>query len=49
MKAVLFSDNLNSLHLTMLKSVLLVLSLLPVSHFIWLCCTNLASKAYSAI
>ena len=34
MKAVLFSDNLNSLHLTMLKSVLLVLSLLPVSHFI---------------
>lgn len=33
MKALLLSDEINHFHWSMLKSVLLVLSLLPLSHF----------------
>lgn len=33
MKALLLSDQINHFHWSMLKSVLLVLSLLPLSHF----------------
>ncbi|SPL72261.1 hypothetical protein [Acinetobacter stercoris] len=33
MKALLLSDEINHFHWAMLKSVLLVLSLLPASHF----------------
>lgn len=39
MKALLLSDEINHFHWSMLKSVLLVLSLLPMSHFfmeLWL-------------
>jgi hypothetical protein len=34
MKVLLLSDEINQLHWSMLKSVLLVLSLLPISHFL---------------
>lgn len=34
MKALLLSDEINQFHWTVLKSVLLILSLLPVSHFL---------------
>ena len=33
MKALLVSDEINHFHWSMLKSILLVLSLLPLSHF----------------
>ena len=33
MKALILSDEINDLHWTMLKSVLLILSLLPLSYF----------------
>ena len=33
MKALLISDEINQFHWSMLKSVLLILSLLPLSHF----------------
>ena len=35
MKTILLSDQINQYHWSMLKSVVLILSLLPVSHFLF--------------